>query len=106
MISVFTSNNMSSFVIVKSVLEKERIPFIPKGENLAGLEYTSFEILVKEEDYEKAKNIISEIDENNTALTEKYNKKHNPIFGVLVIAVILTTVALLFVLGLWIRGME
>lgn len=106
MISVFTSNNMASFVIAKSFLEKERIPFIPKGENTAGLEYTSFEILVKEEDYEKAKNIISDIDENNIAVQEKQGAKHNPFFGVLIIAGILITVVLLFVLGLWIRGMD
>ena len=104
MISVFTSENSASFVMAKSLLEKEKIPFIPKGENAAGLEYTSFEILVKDEDYERAKNIISGIEENSISLQEKYDKRNNPVFGYLVIAGILIAVALLFVLGLWLRG--
>lgn len=104
MISAFVSNNNSSFLIAKSLLEKENIPFIPKGENLAGLEYTSFEIFVREEDFERAKILVSEIEENNVHLHEKYNKTHNPFFGVLVIAGILISVPLLFVLGLWLRG--
>lgn len=54
MVSAFTTKNNSSFIIAKSFLEKENIHFIPKGENLAGLEYTSFEIFVREEDLERA----------------------------------------------------
>ncbi len=106
MVSAFTTKNNSSFIIAKSFLEKENIHFIPKGENLAGLEYTSFEIFVREEDFERAKIIISEIEENQLHIQEKYNKNHNPFFGVLVIAGILISVALLFVLGLWLRGTD
>ena len=106
MVSIFTSKNTASFVIAKSFLEKEKIPFIPKGENAAGLEFTSFEILVKEEDFEKAKNLLSDIEETHTDLLEKYNKKHNPFFGYIVIAGILILVALLFALGLWLRGTD
>lgn len=104
MISVFSSKHMTSFIIAKSFLEKEGIPFIPKGENAEGLEYKSFEILVKEEDYEKSKNLISAINEKNPSIAEKHKIKHNPILGVLVITVILVSVILLFVFGLWIRG--
>lgn len=104
MVSVFTAKNNASFIIAKSFFEKEKNHFIPKGENLVGLEYTSFKIFVREEDFERAKIIVSEIEENQIHLGEKYNKNHNPFFGILVIAGILIAVALLFVLGLWLRG--
>ncbi len=103
MVSVFTSKSPASFVMAKSFLEKAGIHFIPKGENTAGLEYTSFEILVKDEDYNKAKSIIGGIEENNSSLVERYEKRNNPIFGYIIIAMILIAVALLFYLGLWIR---
>lgn len=106
MLSVLTTKNNAAFVIAKSFLEKARIPFIPKGENLAGLEYTSFEILVKAEDFERAKGILSDIEENSVSLQEKYTKRNSSVFGFLVIAGILVAVVLLFVLGLWIRGMD
>jgi hypothetical protein len=106
MISVFTSKNSATFVAAKSFLEKERIPFIPKGENSAGLEYTSFEILVKDEDYERAKNLIAGIERNSADLEEKYSKRNNPFLGYLTIAGILIAAVLLFALGLWIRGMD
>lgn len=90
--------------MAKSLLEKENIPFIPKGENTAGLEFTSFEIFVREEDYERVKVLISQIEESQLSFQEKYNKNHNPLLGVLVIVGILFAVMLLFVLGLWLRG--
>lgn len=46
MVSVFTAKNNASFIIAKSFFEKEKNHFIPKGENLVGLEYTSFKIFV------------------------------------------------------------
>ncbi|MBN8571226.1 MAG: DUF2007 domain-containing protein [Ignavibacteria bacterium] len=106
MVSAFTTKNNASFIIAKSFLEKEKISFIPKGENLAGLEYTSFEIFVREEDYERVKILISEIEDNNVHLQEQYNKKHNPFFGVVIITAILIAIALLFVLGIWLRGTD
>lgn len=106
MVSAFTSKNPALFITAKSLLEKGKIPFIPKGEHTAGLEYTSFEILVKQEDYERARNIITGIEENSESLQKKYEKKNSSIFGFIVIAGILITVVVLFILGLWIRGMD
>jgi len=103
MISVFNSKNPASFVMAKSFLEKNKIPFIPKGDNLAGLEYTLFEILVKEDDYVKAKELLADIQENGVNYQENFEKKHQPFIGYLLILGILVTVALLFILGLWIR---
>ena len=103
MVSVFNSQNSAWFIAAKSLLQKNKIPFIPKGENAAGLEFTAFEILVREQDFDRARNIVSGVEENNKILEEKYNKKHNPFFGYLIIAIILIAVILLFALGIWIR---
>jgi hypothetical protein len=101
--SVFNSKNSGSFVIAKSVLERNQIPFIPKGENLAGLEYTQFELLVKPEDFPKAKELLSDIEEDGIKYQERFKKKHQPFIGYIIIAGILAIVAALFLLGLWIR---
>ncbi|MBS1491994.1 MAG: DUF2007 domain-containing protein [Bacteroidetes bacterium] len=103
MVSAFNSKNSGTFVIAKSILEKNQIPFIPKGENLAGLEYTQFELLVKEEDFEKAKEFLADIQDNGIKYQERFEKKHQPFIGYMIIAGILAAVAALFLLGLWIR---
>lgn len=106
MVNIFTSNNFAAFGIAKSLLKNRGIMFVPKGDDLNVSTYMAYDIFVKEEDAETAKEILKDIIENHTHLNNTEEKKHNPLFGVLVIAGIIITVVVLFWLGLWLRDMH
>ncbi len=103
MVNVFTSNNFATFGIAKSLLKDRGILFVPKGDDLRVSTYMAYDIFVKEEDAHTATEILKDIVENHVHLNETVEKKHKPFFGILVIAGIIITVAILFWLGLWLR---
>lgn len=106
MVNIFTSSNFVTFGIAKSLLKDNGIMFVPKGDDLNISAYAAYDIFVKEEDSVRAAEILKDIKENHSQLQDKFTKNHNPFFGVLVIIGIIIAVAVLFVLGLYIRGMD
>lgn len=103
MVSVFNSDDFVTFELTKKILREKHIQFIPKGDNTKGMKYVRFEIFVRVEDAAKAAEIIQDINENNRNAQDKFGKKHNPVIGYIVIAIIILVVGLLFALGLWIQ---